>query len=153
VSPGPALTVDVLSTYLDLAVVRVTGELDVDTTPLLRGHLVDCINNGHVKFVLDLSGLSFCDSSGLHLLVTTAGRVRSRDGFVRLSSPTRQVRRVLHLTGLTAVLPVYPTVAVAVADAVTRAAGADLPSWQPQAGDDGRQYDTHDRTHDRTEQG
>ena len=54
----------------DCPVVEVTGELDIATADLLDLHLHDVITrHGPARIVLDLSGLTFCDASGLRVLV------------------------------------------------------------------------------------
>ncbi len=62
----------------DVAIVQPRGELDLATVETLRAAL-----DGHQepgRLVLDLRGLSFIDSTGLHLLVALHQRAQ-RDGF------------------------------------------------------------------------
>ncbi len=62
----------------DVAIVEPSGELDVATVQTLRAILEEIKSAG--RLVLDLRGLSFIDSSGLHLLVALHQRAQ-RDGF------------------------------------------------------------------------
>lgn len=60
--------------------------------------------------VLDLSDVQFLASDGLAVLVDTAGYARARSVVLRIVTGTsRQVLHPLELTGLNAVLPLYPT--------------------------------------------
>ena len=95
----------------DVATVQPRGELDVGTVETLRA-AVDGIG-GAGRLVLDLRGLSFIDSTGLHLLVALHQRAQ-REGFeLALVEPAAPVDRAIQLSGLDASLPF-----VAPADAV-----------------------------------
>jgi anti-anti-sigma factor len=85
--------------------VKVCGELDLSTSPALDEALRREIDAGH-KVILDLSEIAFIDSSGLNTLITALRACDSNGGALSVS-PTlpAQVRRVLEITGLAAVLP------------------------------------------------
>lgn len=53
----------------DNAVVTLRGEIDVYTSPCLQGALIDVINGGHVRLIVDLQFVAFLDSTGLGVLV------------------------------------------------------------------------------------
>ena len=81
------------------AVVKLLGELDLSTVPELEACLAGFGADG-ADVRLDLSGLSFCDSSGISAMVTAAKRVRKRGGHLSIASPQPAVRSVLEITGL-----------------------------------------------------
>src|SRR6185437_16810231 len=56
---------------------------------------------------------SFCDASGLAVLISTRRRARLLDGFMRLAAVSPQVERVLQVTGLDRSLAVFPSVQAA----------------------------------------
>jgi anti-anti-sigma factor len=86
-----------------VAIVQPRGELDVATVETLRAAL-DGIESAE-RLVLDLSGLSFIDSSGLHLLVALHQRAQ-RDGFqLEIVAPAAPVDRAIRLCGLDELLP------------------------------------------------
>jgi anti-sigma B factor antagonist len=97
------------------AIVRVGGELDIATVPaltdVLRGLEQPCD-----RVVLDLSGLTFIDSTGLTLAVTEHQRA-AKDGVeLVLAGATDNVLKVFRLTGLDVTMPMAPDVASALAD-------------------------------------
>jgi anti-sigma B factor antagonist len=97
-----ALAVDVQRRD-DVAVVRACGELDVATVGKLRGAL-DGIEDA-ARLVLDLRGLSFIDSTGLHLVVALDKRAQ-RDGFeLALIAPAAPVDRAFRICALDKTLP------------------------------------------------
>jgi anti-anti-sigma factor len=86
-----------------VAVVQPRGELDLVTVETLRAAL-DGIKSTE-RLVLDLRGLSFMDSTGLHLLVTLDRRAQ-RDGLqLTLVAPAAPVDRAIQLCGLDQELP------------------------------------------------
>lgn len=82
-------------------VVRAAGELDVNTAPELREQLARLVNEGSRKIVVDLTDVSFVDSTALSVLVSALKRLRQADGDLELASPNPSVRRVFEITGLT----------------------------------------------------
>ena len=86
--------------------VDVSGELDAYTAPQLRKLLDEVLDGTVSSVVVDLSGTSFIDSTGLGVLVGAARKARSQDGELILDSPTHSVHRVLQITGLTLSIPV-----------------------------------------------
>jgi anti-anti-sigma factor len=77
---------------------RLIGELDLTTTPILAEALSTLPPQGSQPLLFDLSELTFLDSTGLNLLIRTAQS--HPGGRLRLRSPMPNVRRVLDLAGL-----------------------------------------------------
>ena len=91
----------------EVAIVRARGELDVATVETLRAEL-DGIADAR-RLVVDLRGVSFIDSTGLHLLVRLHERARS-DGFeLALLAPAAPVDRPIRICGLHKQLPFQAT--------------------------------------------
>ncbi|MFB8267574.1 STAS domain-containing protein [Streptomyces sp. NPDC055955] len=67
------------------------------------------------RVVLDMSALDFCDASGLSVLVAAHHAAKDRQGQLRLVCPQRRIRRLLQITELSDVMPVFDTVAQATA--------------------------------------
>ena len=104
------------------AVLRVSGELDLVTSPVLRQRVHDAVADGRRSLVLDLSEVLFCDSSGVGVLIATRRLIRSCQGRLRLILPAQgaidgsHVNRVLAALGVRRLFDVYPDVPTAVAD-------------------------------------
>ncbi len=96
-------------------VVQVVGEIDVYTAPQLRERLDAEIDAGRYDLVVDLSGVSFMDSTGLGVLVGRLKQIRLNDGSMRLVCSHDRVLKVFVITGLDKVFAIYPTVGEAVA--------------------------------------
>ena len=88
----------------DRAVLDVRGEVDILTAPDL-GALVDAvIDQGHRFVSLDLAAVDFMDASGLRVIAGAARRLNPAAGELAIRSPSKMVRRMLDITGLTAVV-------------------------------------------------
>jgi anti-sigma B factor antagonist len=86
-------------------VVHLAGELDAALVAARRPELIEkCERHSGSALVLDLTDVTFVDSTGLALLIGVARRMRDGGGEVRLRGCRRSVRRVLTLSGLNAVL-------------------------------------------------
>jgi anti-sigma B factor antagonist len=79
------------------------SELDVATVDTLRAALYDIKGAG--RLVLDLRGLSFIDSTGLHLLFALDQRAQHEGFHLALVAPAPPVDRAIHVRGLGKTLP------------------------------------------------
>jgi anti-sigma B factor antagonist len=89
-----------------LAVVHVTGEVDMLTTPLLRSTLIQQLDNGVRQLVVDLREVTFLGSSGLGVLVEALKAARRHDATLQLVCTSRAVTRPLAVTGLSQVFDI-----------------------------------------------
>ena len=107
-----------------IAVAELAGELDLARAPALREQLLGLLRPGSSRLILDLSRVSFCDASGLAVLVGTGRRARLLGGFQRLAAVSPHVARVLNLTGLRRHMSVFATVQAAAAAPAARTSRA-----------------------------
>lgn len=82
-------------------VLKVSGEIDIQTSPILDEQLRSLLGEGATSIVVDLADVVFLDSTGLSVLVAALKRCQSVGGTVRLVSLRPNVRRVVEVTGLT----------------------------------------------------
>ena len=99
------LRIEVADTTTPTTVV-LTGEIDVATSGRVRDALMAICSSGEIKVVVDMTNVTFMDSTGLAALVGPLKRFRSMNGEIVLRSPTRGVRKVLEITGLTRVFTI-----------------------------------------------
>ncbi|MBE8473711.1 STAS domain-containing protein [Streptomyces justiciae] len=106
----------------DWAVLRVSGELDLVTSPVLRQRVHDVVAEGRHSLVLDLSEVFFCDSSGVGVLIASRRLIRSCQGRLRLILPAQgategsHVNRVLGALGVRRLFDVHLDVGSATED-------------------------------------
>ncbi|MCX5327852.1 STAS domain-containing protein [Streptomyces sp. NBC_00140] len=92
-------------------VARVSGAMDYQTGPWFRVRFKELIARGGRFLVLDLAGVSFCDSAGLTVLIGAWRQADASGAVLVLACVPEQLRRVLELTGAEQVLRVFGTVA------------------------------------------
>ena len=94
----------------DVAVLAVSGEVDVATVPRLREQLHALVASGTPRIVVDLDAVDFLDSTGLGVLVGALKRVRANGGELALVCTAARIRKVFEVTGLTKVFALFDTV-------------------------------------------
>ena len=88
------------------ATVVLDGEIDIATAPAIRRFLMAAINGGNVHLAVDMSGVTFIGAAGIGVLVAAANRARQAGGGLSLLAPSPQVRRLLDVFHLDAILPI-----------------------------------------------
>ncbi|WP_329240347.1 STAS domain-containing protein [Actinoallomurus sp. NBC_01490] len=111
----------------EIAVIEVSGWIEIASAPKLRDTLINVIDEGRVHLVIDLSGVVFLDSTGLGVLIGALHRLRSRDGSLALAGASDRVYKVFHTTQLTKVLTITETVDDAIAAINSGKAGGKAP--------------------------
>ncbi|MFH9861910.1 STAS domain-containing protein [Streptomyces sp. NPDC017202] len=92
-------------------VVVVRGEIDHDVKHVLSEALLP--RRGAVppsRVVVDLSGVTFMDSSGINSLVVAHRAVSATAGWLRIAGAQAQVLHVLHIVGIDEIIPCHATV-------------------------------------------
>jgi anti-anti-sigma factor len=84
--------------------VRVSGDLDLASVPQLRSSLADQIGQGHARLVLDLSQVTFCDSTTLGVFVGAHRQAAAADGGIEFRHSPAALRHLLIVSGLDRVL-------------------------------------------------
>jgi len=89
-----------------LPVLRVRGEIDVASAPEFHARLSDLAGRGPEVIMVDLSEVSFIDSTGLGVLVGAEKELRQDGRELRLVVTRPQIMRLFQLTGLDEVFTV-----------------------------------------------
>jgi anti-sigma B factor antagonist len=90
------------------AYVRPVGELDLASAPVLDGRLREALSHEPRALEIDLSGLTFMDSSGVHLLLQWHTTTAESGIEFSLSGASVLLQRLFALTGADEVLPLRP---------------------------------------------
>lgn len=76
------------------------GELDATTAPVLR-EAIEALETGEEPvIVLDLTEVTFIDSSGLQAITSSLRRLRGEGRQLQVAGASRSVRRIFEVTGL-----------------------------------------------------
>ncbi|MEU4521514.1 STAS domain-containing protein [Amycolatopsis sp. NPDC024027] len=91
------------------AVVTVEGELDVATAPRLRAEVAALVLKPGQVLVVDLAGVTFCDSSGISALIAARNVAEAAGAAVALAALPARLSRTFGLIGLADFFPTYPS--------------------------------------------
>jgi anti-sigma B factor antagonist/stage II sporulation protein AA (anti-sigma F factor antagonist) len=95
----------------EVVVARVMGEIDLASADIIGGELAEAVPNRALGLIVDLSGTSYLDSSGISLVFELAERLRRRQQQLRLVVPeSAPLRRVLRIVNAGGVVPIVETV-------------------------------------------
>jgi anti-sigma B factor antagonist len=102
--PRQLLAVEVEGAEGEQSIVSLAGELDLSTMPQLERPLSEQLES-HFAVIVDLTALSFIDSSGIGLLISA---FRANEGKLHtVIAEGSQVERVFRLAGIDQALPLY----------------------------------------------
>jgi anti-sigma B factor antagonist len=99
----------------NVTLVEVEGRLNAVVAPDLKEQLKGLVASGRVKLLLDLTAVSFIDSSGLAALVSGFRAARENGGTIKLAGLNDQTRTVFRITKLDRVFEIHPDVEAALA--------------------------------------
>jgi len=104
-----------------LPVVTTPEEVDITNAARLRGVLLEAGAGYQGTLVVDMSRTQFCDTAGIHALVSAHKRAQSEDGELRLVIATPTVKRIFTITGLDSVISYYGSLDEALAEGAPEA--------------------------------
>lgn len=97
-------------------VLTLAGEIDVATYAEVRSGLDDLHQDGLCWIVVDLSEVAYCDSTGIGVLAMYAKRLIDAGGRLTMAGLSPAVAEIFGIAGLSAVVPSFPTVELALAN-------------------------------------
>jgi anti-sigma B factor antagonist len=94
----------------DRYVITVSGEVDLASSPDLDAAIIAAIESGSSSLAIDLTDVSFMDSSGLGVIVRGLKRCREADKDLDLIITNERVLKVFGITGLDQVIPIHDSI-------------------------------------------
>ena len=95
-------------------IVTITGDMDHYNVGPMRSAIDKEIREKPIKnLVFDLGNLEFMDSSGIGLILGRYKRIKEVEGFVFIAAAKPAVERVINLSGLHKIIPLYETMEIA----------------------------------------
>lgn len=91
-------------------VIEATGRLDMVAAPQLKALIQAAVTKGEIPVVIDLSGITFMDSTGLAALISGLRVTRQVGSDLRIAGATSQVLSVLRMTGIDRVIQPYANI-------------------------------------------
>jgi len=94
-----------VETISGLPVVVTPAEVDITNAARLREALLEAAAGGRGTLVVDMSQTQFCDTAGIHALVSAHKQAQAEQGELRLVLTTPIILRIFAITGLDDVIP------------------------------------------------
>jgi len=93
--------------FEDVTVVRLEGHLDIATSNEAQDRLNRLIDEGAVKILVNLAAVELVTSAGLRTLLSTAKRLSSSGGDLRISNLSDPASEVFEISGFSTILSVF----------------------------------------------
>lgn len=101
------------------AVVAVVGDVDLHTASELRTRAQAVVDQGAPHLVLDMEQVDFVDSTGLTTLIVLLQAAQAAGGSLRVARIPERLVRMVTITGVSQLIPMYDTVDEALAALTT----------------------------------
>ena len=116
-----------------VVVARLTGEIDLSNAQSIESAIAEATPNQALAVILDVSGLDYLDSAGIHLIYKLREKLRARGQALRLVIPAESPSNdALRLAGVSAVVDTTETLEAALAEFAGPSPGrAQVPDQGP----------------------
>ena len=90
-------------------ILGLNGKIDTEGSTELLEKLHTLTDQGERNLLLDFSGVSYINSSGLRVLLVVAKKLNGLSGKITLAKVNEQIRQVLRVSGFSSIIGVYPS--------------------------------------------
>ncbi len=93
----------------DIRIVIISGKVDTTTSPMLETKLNELIEGNVTKFLINFQNVSYISSAGLRVLLTTAKKLKTTAGQMRICCLNEVVQEIFEISGFGSILSVFKT--------------------------------------------
>jgi anti-sigma B factor antagonist len=98
----------------DIVVLEITGRITLGReSKQLEWAVENLVGEGRKKVIFDMTGVTNIDSTGIGIIVMSAGQLKKAGGQLRVAGATAHVEEVLKITNLNRIVVLHPTTAAA----------------------------------------
>lgn len=91
----------------DITICALEGEVNINTSPELRKKFMSIIEANEKKILIDLTNVSYLDSSGLATFIEILQRLKKINGGLRFCNINERVRNILEVTKLVNLFEIF----------------------------------------------
>lgn len=91
----------------DITICALEGEVNINTSPELRKKFMSIIEANEKKILIDLTNVSYLDSSGLATFIEILQRLKKINGRLRFCNINERVRNILEITKLVNLFEIF----------------------------------------------
>ncbi|MGA2353933.1 MAG: STAS domain-containing protein [Terriglobales bacterium] len=100
----------------DIVVLELTGKITLGRQcKQLEWAVENLVGEGRKKLIFDFSGVTSVDSTGIGIIVMSAGQVKKAGGELRVAGATEHIEQVLKTTNIHQIIALHPSAAAAAA--------------------------------------
>lgn len=103
----------VVTNESDIFIFSIQGRLDAMSVPQLEEQINQWFEQSGTKLVFDLDGLDYISSAGLRVFLTTAKKMKARDGKLCMARLRENVKDIFTISGFIALIPAFDTLGAA----------------------------------------
>jgi len=96
-------------------VISIKGRMDAVSSPEFEKQVSELMAKGERDLIIDFSELDYISSAGLRSILTTAKKLKEKEGRLLLSALREMVKEVFEISGFSAIIPIYESVESALA--------------------------------------
>ena len=90
----------------DISIFRLNGRLDSNTSPEFEGRILETLENGSNKLIIDFEALEYISSAGLRVVNKTLRQLKTNEGKLILCSMQDYVKEVFEIAGFDSFIPI-----------------------------------------------
>jgi anti-sigma B factor antagonist len=105
----PPFAIEDVDVDRDRHVIELAGQVDLYTAPEFKERMAQAIERKKTRIAVDVTGVTFMDSTALGVLVGALKRVRPLNGAIVVVVTDERIRNLFELTGLDATFPLCDT--------------------------------------------
>lgn len=91
----------------DISIIKIAGKLDSNTSGKLEEMILNLINGGEKKLLIDCTDLSYISSAGLRVLLLAAKKLKISGGKIVLSALNEHLIEIFAIAGFTKIFPIF----------------------------------------------
>jgi len=98
-----------------VTVLKLFGNLDMLNAGILKERIKESGNEGEYKFIFDLGGVSFIDSSGFGLIMSLNDKLAAQGGGLKIVNVSKTIQQIFKISKISSVIQIYMTTEDAIA--------------------------------------
>lgn len=99
----------------DINIFKIIGNLDMLNAGILKERLKDFFSKNETKFIFELGGVNFIDSSGFGLIMSLNEKLSESGGGLRIAKVSKTIRQIFKISKISSVIQVFETTEEAIA--------------------------------------
>ena len=97
-----------ISTLSDYKILSIEGRLDAITSAEFEIKLMETIENGSIKVIIDCNDLTYISSSGLRVFLLGQKKILSKNGELKICNLQALIKEIFDISGFSTIFSIHP---------------------------------------------